>query len=203
LGFWVILREMQDNLKRETEMIFNKINEIQLDFDVKYDQYLNACNKKNINTEQTWELNAIKRKIEIEKKKIQQNEQQIKVLEKSIQNNEDNTFAEQKETIRPKKDDYYNKDVKKILKGEKSQNKDLKSGFVWSVKTEKILAEVLQETEYDFEKAIRVFGEKLEISPIWNEEDLRKKWTEIYLKKKNEVEGDKGKENVDDFDELD
>ena len=202
---------MQNELKNETLEISTKVQEIQNEFDTKYDKYLKSFSKNNEDSKNTWELNAIKRKIEIEKKKIEQNNCQIKIIEESIKKNDMNLLFSKKKEIsnirESKNEETYNKNIRKILEAKSPiSEKNYRSGFVWNKDTEKTFAKVLDESKYDFNKAIILLGKELNTGSIWTANELREKWTEIYLKKQNNYCEKDQKENiikVNDFDELD
>lgn len=189
---------MQDKLKTETTQIRQEVERIQTDFDLKYQEYLDNYSRENTNAETNWELNAIKKKIEIEKKKIIQNEAQIQVIEKSINKNREeftHSLKKSKQVMHP---EVIN--LEKVLKPEAVDNRNME-GFVWSPKTERVLGEVLDEVDYDFGKAVATLGERLGIGRAWTEAELRQKWLEIYTKRESTSGHPQEKEN--DMEQLD
>lgn len=190
---------MQNSLREETTAIKSQLVRLERDFDDKYDKYLGVLETQQAGHERTWELNSIKRRIEIEKKKIVQNEQQMKVFDESIRRNEDGPPGDSRST-RAEDEDDGEESLEKMLKETSSGSQNAEaSGFVWSAKSEKIFCEAVNESEYDFKKAVRLLASKLKVAPIWNEKQLRAKWTEMYLRKTHHVA--EQKENK--FDELD
>lgn len=126
-------------------------------------------------------------KVDMLDRSIKANEMQIKLINEAIGNLDNDLEVKQPEPSIDKVNNETNLEIVDIEKLLGNRHEQTEQNLEWTRQIEEELQQILERCEFDFEKAAETFNDKYKHNVQLNEGQVRRKWTEIIIRKSDKI----------------